>query len=188
MMKELRACTTPFFCFTTPSLSLFSLSLTTPTCLVCTKQQQNDQQNKGARIHFRVLLLKQSFTRGAVAAEKKNCIFTFLLFFFPTSPSCFSCSFFALAEEVLCIIHCARLSPKSFFFRFLIVAQELLYPHSHSLRVRHTGSVFLIIFLVHSKTYLLLFRFLLFRSRLSLFFFFCSLVFFFYNGQYISLS
>ena len=173
-----------FFCFTTPSLSLFFLSLTTPTCLVCTKQQQqNDQQNKGARIHFRVLLLKQSFTRGAVAAEKKkkNCIFTFLLLSFPTSPSCFSCSFFALAEEVLCIIHCARLSQKSFFFCFLIVAQELLYPDSHSLRVRHTGRVFLIIFLVHSKTDLLLFRFLLFHSRLSLFFFF------YYNGQYISL-
>ena len=164
----------PFFFLFHHTFSLFFfLSLTTPTCLVCTKQQQqNDQQNKGARIHFRVLLLKQSFTRGAVAAEKKkNCIFTFLLLSFPTSPSCFSCSFFALAEEVLCIIHCARLSQKSFFFCFLIVAQELLYPDSHSLRVRHTGRVFLIIFLVHSKTDLLLFRFLLFHSRLSLFFF-----------------
>ena len=113
--------------------------------------------------------------------KKKNFIFPFFLLSFPTSPSCFSCSFFALAEEVLCIIHCARLSQKSFFFCFLIVAQELLYPDSHSLRVRHTGRVFLIIFLVHSKTDLLLFRFLLFHSRLSLFFFF------YYNGQYISL-
>ena len=173
-----------FFCFTTPSLSLFFLSLTTPTCLVCTKQQQqNDQQNKGARIHFRVLLLKQSFTRGAVAAEKKKKTASslFYSFLFLLAPVAFLVVSLLWQRKysVSFIAHAFRKS--HFFFCFLIVAQELLYPDSHSLRVRHTGRVFLIIFLVHSKTDLLLFRFLLFHSRLSLFFFF------YYNGQYISL-